>query len=165
MMPKDFLLAQFTACYDKNAWFVALKNTLDGLTAEEAAWKPDGADNSIWEIVSHLNYYNLAYVERFKGLDYQYGADDNDATFAAAADADEAAWAEALTMLDAIMTEFRDLIAAADESKFDECVSSENPAKWKALISNINTHNAHHGGQILLLRKMQDSWDRAKGVS
>jgi uncharacterized damage-inducible protein DinB len=161
---KGQLLEQFTACYDKNTWFVALKNTLAGVTAADAAWKPGGVDNSIWEIVSHLNYYNFAYVERFKGIDYQYPADDNDATFVAG-DATEEAWKKEVAKLDAVMTEFRDLIINADDSKFDEPVSATNPASWATLISNINAHNAHHGGQIVLLRKMQGSWDRAKGVS
>jgi uncharacterized damage-inducible protein DinB len=159
------LVAQMTVCYDVNGWFVALKNTLDGLTATEAAWKPEGVDNSTWEIVSHLNFYNYAYCERFKGVDYKYPVDDNDATFTAAAEADESAWADEVARLDAVMNEFRDLIKQADESKFDEPVSAENPAKWKALISTINAHNAYHAGQIMLLRKMQGSWDRAKGVS
>lgn len=164
MTAKGQLLEQFTACYDKNTWFVALKNTLAGVTAADAAWKPGGVDNSIWEIVSHLNYYNFAYVERFKGIDYQYPADDNDATFVAG-EATEEAWKKEVAKLDAVMTEFRDLIINADDSKFDEPVSATNPASWATLISNINAHNAHHGGQIVLLRKMQGSWDRAKGVS
>ena len=161
---KQILLEQFTACYDKNTWFVALKNALDGVTAEDASWKPANVDNSIWEIVSHLNYYNFAYVERFKGVDYQYPADDNDATFVAG-EATGEAWNAEIAKLYAVMTEFRDLVSDADESKFSEPVSASNPASWATLISNINAHNAHHGGQIVLLRKMQGSWDRAKGVS
>lgn len=164
-MIKGFLLGQFAACYDKNAWFVAIKNALDGVTAEQAVWKPAGADNSIWEIVSHLSFYNYAYVERFKGLAYEYSVDDNDATFTAAEGATDAAWAAEAARLDAILTEFRELIAGADDSKFNEPVSGENPVKWKVLISNINTHNAYHGGQILLLRKLQGSWNPEKGVS
>lgn len=70
MTTKEILLEQFAAVYDKNGWFVALKNTLNNLTAQEAAWKTDNIDNSIWEILSHLNYYNYAYSERFKGIDY-----------------------------------------------------------------------------------------------
>lgn len=162
---KDSLLEQFTACFDKDTWFVATKNAIRGVTAKEAAWKPAGSDNSIWEIVSHLNYYHFAYVERFKGIDYVYPADDNDATFTAADETDEAAWAAEAARFDAILNEFRDLIAAADESKFGERVSATNPASWGTLISNINAHNAHHGGQIVLLRKLQGSWDRSKGVS
>lgn len=163
-MVKHLLLEQFTACYDKNTWFVALKNTLDGVTASEAVWKPENSDNSIWETLSHLNYYNFAYVERFKGVDHQYPADDNDATFTAGEATDEA-WAQELAKLDAIMTEFRDLIANSHESKFNEPVSNTNQASWATLVSNINAHNAYHAGQILLIRKLQGNWDRSKGVS
>lgn len=163
-MPKELLLEQFAAAFDKNTWFVALKNTLEGVTAEDAVWKPEGGDNSIWEIVSHLNFYNYAYVERFKGLDYQHSVDDNDATFTAGM-VDEDAWNEEVKKLGAVLDEFRGLIANAAESKFDEPVSASNPAKWRTLISNISLHNAHHGGQIVVLRKMQGSWDRSKGVS
>ena len=164
IMLKDLLLEQFTACYDKNAWFVALRNMLEGVTADEAVWKPEGSDNSIWETVSHLNYYNFAYVERFKGIDYEYDVDDNDATFTVG-DATEEVWKAEIVRLDAIMNEFRDLIRNADGSKFNEPVSQTNQASWATLISNINAHNAYHAGQILLLRKLQGSWDRSKGVS
>ena len=161
---KEILLEQFTAAFDQNTWFVALKNTLDGVTASDAVWKPAGVDNSIWEIVSHLNYYNYAYVERFKGVDYQYPTDDNDATFVTGEPNDEA-WNAETARLDAILGEFRELIGNAADSKFDEQVSASNPAKWRTLIGNIAAHNAHHGGQIVILRKMQGNWDRAKGVN
>lgn len=42
MSVKEILLEQFTTCYDENGWFVALKNALHGVTAEQAAWKPAG---------------------------------------------------------------------------------------------------------------------------
>ncbi len=162
---KAFLADQFSACYDHNTWFVAVKNALDGVTAEQAAWKPAGVDNSIWEIVSHLNFYNFAYVQRFTGVDYVYPVDDNDATFTEPDHAIDEAWTAELGRRDSILTEFRDLITATDNAKFDQPVSAENPAKWSTLISNINAHNAYHGGQIILLRKLLGNWDRAKGVS
>src|SRR5882762_9994084 len=109
MNGKNILLDQFTACYNKNTWFVALKKALEGLTARQALWKPEGVDNSIWEIVSHLNYYNYAYLERFKGVDFQYPEDDNDATFEAAENATEDDWAAAVGRLDSILSEFRTL--------------------------------------------------------
>lgn len=164
-MTKAILLEQFTTCYDRNGWFVAIRNAVDGVTAEQAAWKADGVDNSIWETVSHLNYYNFAYVERFKGVDYKYPADDNDATFTVPENPSEAEWSAEIDRLDSILGEFRSLIEAADESKFDQQVSQTNTAKWSTLISNINAHNAHHGGQIVLLRKLQGCWNPEKGVS
>ena len=159
MSEKTILLGQFAACYDKNGWFACLKYCLNGLTAEQAAWKPDGADNSIHEIINHLNYYNHAYLERFRGNDYEYTLADNDATF------DEgSSWEEEVARFDSIMNGWRDALENADESKFDELVPNSE-SKWKAIISSIIAHAGHHGGQIVLLRKLQGSWDSGDGVS
>ena len=161
-MTKDILLDQFTFCFAENGWFVATKNAIAGVTAEQAAWKPQGADNSIHEIINHLNFYNNAYLQRFKGIDYEYSTDDNDETF----DHGEAAtWQEEASRFDSIMNEWREEIGKADESKFDELAPPRNEISWAQLIGNINTHNAHHGGQIVLLRKLQGSWDTGRGVS
>jgi uncharacterized damage-inducible protein DinB len=157
-------IQQFDAAYDKNSWFVALKNALIGLTAEEASWKPDGADNSIRQTVNHIYFYNHAYCERFKGVEYQYETDDNDETFAEG-DVSEDAWWREVARLDSTMNEFRDLIRAADESKLFESVPQKRERRWVDVISDINAHNAYHGGQILLIRKLQGSWDRTQGVS
>lgn len=165
MMTKELLLEQFIACYDENGWFVALKNAVENVTAEQAIWKAENSDNSIWETLSHLNFYNEAYLKRFKGIDYVYPTTNNDETFSSAETASEEAWASELERFDFIMSEWRNLLESADESKFDEAVSATNEARWSSLISHINTHNAHHGGQIVLLRKLQGSWDAQKGVS
>jgi uncharacterized damage-inducible protein DinB len=165
MTTKEFLLDQFTSCYDVNGWFVALKNTVHNLTAEQAAWKPDGADNSIWEILSHLNYYNNAYLERFKGNDYVYKISNNDETFASAENVSDETWQAEIERFDSIMSEWRKALEAADESKLAQAVSAKNQSPWAEMVGLINTHNSHHGGQIVMLRKLQGSWDAAKGVS
>jgi uncharacterized damage-inducible protein DinB len=163
-MTKDLLTYQFSRCYDTNGWFVAVRRTLDGVTAEQAAWKPEGSDNSIRESLAHISYYNNAYLQRFKGADYKYDVKDNDETFRGGSPSEEE-WQAEIVNFDSIMTEFRGLIEAADESKFDQSVSDENTATWAQLIANVSAHNAYHGGQILLLRKLQGSWNPDSGVS
>lgn len=162
MSTKTILLGQFAAAFDKNGWFVATKNAIAGVTAEQAAWKPDGADNSIHEIINHLNYYTNAYLERFRGNDYEYEVADNDATFD---DGEAGSWEAEANRFDAIMTSFRQAIENADEATFEELAPPNNEMKWKALISSISAHCAHHGGQIVLMRKLQGSWESGKGVS
>src|SRR6188508_1640010 len=131
-MTKDFLLDQFKICFDENGWFVATKNAIAGVTAEQAAWKPEGADNSIHEIINHLNFYNNAYLQRFKGIDFDYRTDDNDETF----DHGEAAtWEDEAARFDAIMNEWREVIGKADEAKFDELAPPRNVYKWRMLIA------------------------------
>ncbi|MEO8572934.1 MAG: DinB family protein [Pyrinomonadaceae bacterium] len=161
-MTKDILLDQFANCFDDNGWFVATKNAIAGVTAEQAAWKPAGADNSIHEIINHLNYYNNAYLQRFKGEAFEYKIADNDATFD---EGDTESWEAEAARFDAIMNGWREEIGKADESKFDELAPPRNEISWATLIGNINTHSAHHGGQIVLLRKLQGSWDSKGGVS
>lgn len=163
MTTKEILLEQFAAAYDKNGWFVALKNAINNLTAQEAAWKTENIDNSIWEILSHLNYYNYAYSECFKGIDYEYSIKTNDETFTA--ETSEKAWQTEIERFNSIMKEWRNLLESADEKKFNESVSEKNKSLWVSIISHINLHNAHHAGQIVVLRKLQGSWDSSKGVS
>jgi len=157
------LLKQFTDHNNENDWFVALKNAVKDLTAEQADWKTENLDNSIWEIVHHLNFYNEAYLKRFKGIDYVYPTQDNDETFSSAAT--EADWRAEVERFDSIMSEWRTLLEAADNGKFDEAVSATNKSLWSSLLAHVNAHNAHHGGQIVIIRKLQGSWDAKHGVS
>jgi uncharacterized damage-inducible protein DinB len=165
MNAKKILHEQFSSCYDENRWFVALKNALHGVAAENAAWKPEDVDNSIWEILSHLNFYNYAYLERFKGVDHEYGISSNDDTFSQASIPSEKDWRQEVDRFDSIMSGWREEIANADESRFAELAPPRNESPWWQVIANINIHNAHHGGQIVLLKKLQGIWDVDKGVS
>jgi hypothetical protein len=36
--------------------------------------------------------------------------------------------------------------------------------EWASNIAHIGAHNAYHTGQIISVRKLQGSWDAAKGV-
>ena len=165
MTTKEFLLDQFTSGYDKNGWFVALKNALNNLSAQDAVWKPDGADNSIWGILAHLNFYNERYLKRFKNEPIQKLNLENSETFAGAENASDKEWQAEIERFDRIMKEWRNALESADESKFSQAVSAENQSPWAEVVGLINTHNAHHGGQIVILRKLQGSWDASKGVS
>lgn len=164
MDAKETLLKQFSVCYDTNGWFVSIRRALDGVTATEAVFKPVDNVNCIWETLSHLTYYNYAYLQRFKGVEYEYDVQSNDETFSTG-EFTEDDWQRDVLGFDQVMNEWRDLIAAADSSKFDESVPTKPERKWSELIADVNAHNAYHGGQILLLRKLNGNWDSGKGVS
>ena len=163
MSSKQTLLKQFDNCFAINGWFVAVKNAIAGLTAEQAAWKPEGSDNSVWQLLSHINYYNGAYLERFQGRTFEYDIEENSETFTQSASGED--WRKEVERFEKIMDEWRSVIESADASKFDEIAPPYNKAPWSEIIANINAHTAHHGGQIVLIRKLQGSWDSGKGVS
>jgi uncharacterized damage-inducible protein DinB len=160
---KQTLLQQFSSSYDTNGWFVATKNAIAGLGAEQAAWKPEGSDNSIWQLLSHMNYYNGAYLERFQGRTFEYDIDENSETFTQSKSGED--WRKEVECFEKIMDGWRSAIESADDSKFDEIAPPYNRSPWSEIIANINAHTAHHGGQIVLLRKLQGSWDSNRGVS
>ena len=160
-MTKDILLEQHTACYDENEWFVAVANAIDGLTAEQAAWKPAGADNSIREEVNHLIFWNERWIQRYRGL-LNYPEDiENTGTFKS----DEADWQAACEKLFAVMDEWREILDEITDEKLNSPVNDEYTAPWRSPLAQQNIHNASHTGQIVLLRKLQGSWDSKKGVS
>ncbi len=163
-MIKAILLQQYDRCYNENGWFVAVRNAIEGLNVEQAAWKPDDSVNCIWESLSHITYYNNAYLQRFKGFKFDYDVENNDQTFSTG-EYDEAHWQADVAGFDAVMKEWRGLLGTADESIFSQPISAENPTTWAELLSDINAHNAYHGGQMLLLRKLQGTWDPGTGVS
>lgn len=163
-MIKDTLLNQFDRSYNKNGWFVAVRNAVEGLNVEQAAWKPEDSVNCIWESLSHITYYNNAYFQRFKGIDYQYDVSSNNETFSVGEN-EESEWQADVARFDAVMSEWRDLLERTDESKFGQPISTEIKSTWADLIATVNAHNAYHGGQILLLRKLQGSWNPEKGVN
>lgn len=163
-MLKNRLMRQFDNCFNKDGWFVAVRNAIDGLNVEQAAWKPNDSVNCIWETLSHLTYYNHAYLQRFKGIGYEYDVADNNETFSTG-EYTEGDWQADVARFYAVMTEWRQLIAAADESKFLKPVPTNASSNWADLIADVNAHNAYHTGQIVLLRKLAGSWDSSEGVS
>lgn len=162
---KEFLIDQFTSNYDTDGWFVALKNTLNDLSSADAAWKPNGADNSIWGIIRHLNFYNERYLKRFKGETVEKSEIENSETFAGVSNATEEDWQAEIERFDRVMSGWRSEFESADEEKFRQEYSEENKTTWAEVIGLMNTHHAHHGGQIIILRKLQGSWERSEGVS
>jgi hypothetical protein len=63
------------------------------------------------------------------------------------------------------MSGWRSVFEAADEEKFRQIYYEEHQTSWAEVVGMMNAHHAHHGGQIVILRKLQGSWDASKGVS
>jgi uncharacterized damage-inducible protein DinB len=160
-MSKEILLEQFAACYDENGWFVALLNALEGVTADQAAWKPENADNSIWENVNHLIFWNERWLQRYRGELNKPEDVENKGTFHSG----ETDWQATLEKLNAVMAEWREKLRSIDEDKLASPVNSEYHAPWRSPLAHQNIHNAYHIGQIVLLRKLQGSWNPDHGVS
>ena len=149
---KSSLLEQLRTAHDQQDWFVPVKPALDGVTAAQASWKPQGGDHSIGQLANHLLFWNSQQLAKFKRATPATFDGNNDETFNGF---DQARWDEVQTNLDRVLRELEKLVAGADDKTLQS---------WAPTLGRIATHNAYHTGQILILRKMQGAWDPARGV-
>ena len=149
---KASLLDQLRITHDQQDWFVPVKPALEGVTAAQASWKPQGGDHSIGQLANHLLFWNSQNLAKFKKVTPAKFDGNNDETFNAF---DQAKWDEVRKQLEQVLTELEKLVAAADDKTLQS---------WAPTLGRIATHNAYHTGQILVLRKMQGAWDPTKGV-
>ncbi|PPA71085.1 DinB family protein [Jeotgalibacillus proteolyticus] len=150
MNTKEILVDQLDATLE-NTWFVSLKNSIDGLTEEQANWKAYEATNSIFEIVNHLMYYNERCLKRFKGNSVE--PNDHSDTFR---NREGLSWEAAAAKLNDMMLEWKNAVVETDSSHLDEEKAGDIPY--------LTIHTAYHTGQILFIRKLQGSWDSESGV-
>jgi len=149
---KGILLEQLHSTHDVKDWFVPVNIALEGLTPEQAKWKDGNGNHSIGQLASHLIYWNLQQLNKFKNLPQPAFDGNNDETFNSFENKN---WKATVQKLDSVLTAIEKEIALADESKLQA---------WYNTIAHINTHNAYHTGQIIFIRKLQGSWDPDKGV-
>ncbi len=157
MKQKEILLHQMASSHDEENWFPTMQRALDGLTAEQAAWKDDSTNNSIWQNVNHLTFWNKRFLLKFQGIVPEKFEGDNDATFREGKESGtEDDWKSAKDNLFTVLSDWRTALAAAD----DEKLRSVSPPSgvWYSVISDLNTHTAYHLGQIIHTRKLQGSW-------
>lgn len=161
MSQKKILVSQHEACYEESAWFACALKALEGVSEEDAFWKPSEEVHSVWEIISHLNFYNNKHLQRFKGINVPNETIEIAETYTTA----ERDWKKTLADFNAIMSEWKTVLETSDDAKFDEAVSAKADYKWRETISDANLHNAYHIGQIVIVRKLRKNWNEKLGVN
>lgn len=151
----ELLLRGWDYCYDEEGWSPPLKDALNGVTAEQANWRPAGEHvNTIWETVEHLIYYKERLLQQLTNQSDNSPAVDNDSTFAVQSSGEDG-WQAAQTRMREVHQALRDHIAAWTDADFDRPIPKNLAGDW---VSSLIQHDAYHTGQIIFLRKLQGSW-------
>jgi hypothetical protein len=145
---KSILLEQYKSSYNVEDWFVPAMKSIEGMTAEQAAWKACDSCHSVAQEVTHLIFWNKESLAKFKGEKPDPFSGDNSKTFV---NVDKAQWMAIVAQLDQVLGDIQRFIEQTDEAKLKQ---------WYSQIAHISAHNAYHTGQILFIRKMQGSWKR-----
>lgn len=149
---RSVLLDQLKSTHANKDWFVPANVAVDGITPEQASWKDATGAHSVGQLTYHLVYWNERALAEFKGEKVAAYSGNNEETFDSF---DKKAWADLVKRLDAVMLGIEKLVSEATEEKLKEIAPT---------VSKISAHNAYHTGQIVMVRKLQKSWDPKKGV-
>src|SRR5580704_14442800 len=149
---KTVLLQQLKDTHTNSNWFVCVDVALAGVTSEQANWTDGKGNHSVGQLAYHIWFWNDRNLRRLKGEDAGKFSGNNNETFDKF---DAKSWDETVQKLDAVLTELEKMVENADEAKLKAIAPT---------IANINTHNAYHIGEIVMVRKEQGSWDPSKGV-
>ena len=149
---KKILLEQLRTTHNTKDWFVPANIAVEGLTAKQASWVDGSGNHSIGQLANHLVFWNRQQLSKYRGSSSTKFSGNNDETFNSF---DTKTWDETVRQLDEVMKALEQTVEAADEKQLEA---------WASSIAHIGTHNAYHVGQIVYIRKLQGSWDPAKGV-
>lgn len=150
---RGILLESLRTTHNDEDWFVPASVSIQNLTAEQAMWKPSGKDaHSVGQLAYHIWYWDNRSLNSMKGIKNAPFDGNNNETFD---NFTAAQWDDLVKKLDQTLSDLEAFVQNADEATLEKNASQ---------IEHIATHNAYHIGQILYVRKLQGSWDPAKGV-
>jgi uncharacterized damage-inducible protein DinB len=145
------IASQLRRSYEGPAWHgPALRELLQGVTAEHAAAKPVPGAHSVWELVYHIEAWERMALTTLQGGSYESMTGDADWPPVRETSAD--AWQAALERLKATTSKLVEIVRLMDQAKLDEIVAGKE-FSYYVLLHGVVHHNLYHAGQIALLKK------------
>ncbi|MDX8342170.1 DinB family protein [Rossellomorea sp. YZS02] len=143
MNRKTLLLRMLDTTYDQESWYAPFKPAIEGLTAVQACWRPDGeATKTIWENVNHLIYYKERLTAKLEGREWTNPLDGNDTFYLTEQVNDDKEWRAIVERVETAHQGFREALSQTTEAKIEEDSLEEK-------LLDIMLHDAYHTGQIM----------------
>ena len=148
------LLSTLDQAYNRRSWHgTNLRGSIRGVTAEQAAWRPDPDRHNIWETVVHAAYWKYVVWRRLTGERLGSFPLKGSNWFTRPEDGTEDAWRADVRLLDqmhrALRAAVQVLPAAALSRKLKGSAITAG-----FLVTGAAAHDLYHAGQIQLLKKL-----------
>jgi uncharacterized damage-inducible protein DinB len=135
-----------------DGWNPSLKRALTGLTAEQADWTPSIGDvHSIRALVRHLIFYKKQLLDRIQGIE-SVDSESNQATFKGQQDSP---WEQLVAELFAVQDALLEYLQQLQDEALDRPLPH---VPLGGQLLTLAMHDVYHTGQMVLIRKMQGSW-------
>jgi uncharacterized damage-inducible protein DinB len=142
---------QLGRALEGEAWHgPSVLETLEGISAEQAAAHPIAGAHSIWELVLHLcGTYGL--VLRRLGGDGRQLTESEDWPPVPEPSAEN--WAASVRVLKQLNEDLRQAVRGFPEERLDQPLVSEPPYTAYTQFIGLTQHDLYHAGQIALIKK------------
>ncbi|MBA3355473.1 MAG: DinB family protein [Pyrinomonadaceae bacterium] len=141
---------QLRLAFEGGAWHgPGVLETLEGVTAKQAAAHPLAGAHSIWELVVHIAAWEGACRRRLEGDRAELSTAEN---WPRVTDPTEAAWATTKAALIEGHRKLRESIAFLTEARLDEPILQDMPSVY-VTIHGVIQHDLYHAGQVAILKK------------
>jgi len=145
------VLALFDEAYEKKTWHGPnLKQSIKGITARQAAWRPGPGRHNIWEVTLHAAYWKYAVRRRIEGGKRGSFALKGSNFFVRPEKGklNEAAWSADKKLLE---REHRALHVTVAK-----VLRTARAAKLLPQLYGVAFHDIYHAGQIRLLLRLME---------
>jgi hypothetical protein len=150
MKTAEVLLALFDEAYQKKAWHGPnLKQSLKGVTAKQAAWRPGKNRHNIWELALHAAYWKYTVRNKLDGGKRGSFVLKGSNFFARPEKRklNEKAWKSDKEILEREHQALRRTLTKTLQKNAD--------SRTLRMIYSIALHDVYHAGQIRLLRRLE----------
>lgn len=148
----EFLINVLDSTFDKEIWYAPLKHAIEGVTAEQASWRPAvEATKTIWENVNHLIYYKERLVADLESREWTHKLSGDENFYLTEQSNEDKEWKKVIERAENVHRSLRQILSGTSVEELDQ-----NSLEGKLL--DIFLHDAYHTGQIIQIRKMQGSW-------
>jgi uncharacterized damage-inducible protein DinB len=146
----DLIKDQLEKAFYGGAWHgPSVLESLENISAEQAAGKPVRNAHSIWEIVLHINTWRQCAKRRLSGENYEPSPEED---WPNVEDTSQSSWENAIGNLKNNMTVLIEFIAKTDGNILNENIAGKNYTGY-FLLHGLVQHDVYHAGQIALLKK------------
>jgi hypothetical protein len=149
LKPAELVLALLDEAYEKRTWHGPnLGQSLRGVTAKQAAWRPGRGRHNIWEVALHAAYWKYAVRRRIEGGKRGSFTLRGSNFFARPEKGKltEAAWSTDKALLE---QEHKRMCAA-----IEKVLRTPRGSKILPMLYGVAFHDIYHAGQIRLLRRL-----------
>lgn len=145
------VLALLDEAYEKKTWHGPnLKQSIKGVSAKQAAWRPGPGRHNIWEVTLHAAYWKYAVRRRIEGGKRGSFVLKGSNFFAKPEKGklNEAAWSADKKLLEREHRALRVTVA--------KVLRTARAAKLLPQLYGVAFHDIYHAGQIRLLRRLME---------